>query len=71
MEKVVFKLECSWAEVKENIKELIIELTDQDLEFQPGEEDALLERLEAKLGKSKEEIRLLIESASYTKGIAG
>jgi len=71
MEKVVFKLESSWAEVKENIKELIIELTDQDLDFQPGEEDALLERLEAKLGKSKEEIRLLIESASYTKGIAG
>jgi uncharacterized protein YjbJ (UPF0337 family) len=71
MEKTQLKLYAPWDEVKEHLKELIIDLTDEDLEYQLGREDELLERLSKKLGKSKEDVKALIESVSYTRGIAG
>jgi uncharacterized protein YjbJ (UPF0337 family) len=36
-------------------------LTDDDLLFSEGKEEELLGRLQQKIGKTKEEIRLLIE----------
>ena len=66
-----FKLEAPWEEVKEHLKEVNTVLTDEDLEYQQGQEDELLERLSAKLGKSKEDVKALIESVSYSKGMAG
>jgi len=36
-------------------------LTDDDLTFSEGKEDELLGRLQKKLGKSKEDLRLMIE----------
>ncbi|MBC7827095.1 MAG: hypothetical protein H7122_05070 [Chitinophagaceae bacterium] len=71
MENEKLKLNTPWEEVKEKLKETNIHLTDEDLHYQPGEEDALLERLQNKMGKSKEEIKRFIESVSSTKGIAG
>lgn len=70
MEHYKLKLERSWEEVKEDLKETNFELTDQDLDFQPGEEDRLLERLERKMNKSKAEIVALIESISSNQGKA-
>jgi uncharacterized protein YjbJ (UPF0337 family) len=66
-----FKLEAPWAEVKEHLKEVNTSLTDEDLQYQEGQEDELLERLSGKLGKSKEEVKALIESVSFSKGMAG
>ena len=65
------KLESPWSEVKEYIKEVNAALTDEDLQYEPGQEDQLLERLSGKMGKSKEDVRAWIESVSYNKGIAG
>jgi hypothetical protein len=65
-----FKLQKPWDEVKEDLKENNIELTDEDLEYQPGHEDELLTRLEKKMKLSKERIRELIESISYNEGKA-
>ena len=65
------KLESPWSEVKEYIKEVNVALTDDDLQYEPGQEDQLLERLSGKMGKSKEDVRAWIESVSYNKGIAG
>ena len=65
------RLSTSWEEVKEKLKETNINLTDEDLIYQPGQEDALLERLQQKINKPKEEIRGLIESISGNKGKAG
>ena len=62
------QLERSWEEVKEDLKENNIYLTDEDLDYQPGEEDQLLERLEKKMNKSKAEIKALIESISSNQG---
>lgn len=65
------KLESPWSEVKEKIKERHIDLTDADLEYDSSNENALLERLQQKLGKSREEVKALIESISSNTNMAG
>ncbi len=60
------KLESPWHEVKERIKEVNYDLTDEDLAYEPGQEDTLLARLEKKMHKSREEIKGWIESLSHT-----
>ncbi|HEX7844311.1 MAG TPA: general stress protein CsbD [Chitinophagaceae bacterium] len=64
------KLERPWTEVKEMLKEANVDLTDEDLVYQPGEAEKLLTRLGSKMHRSKDEIRAWIESASYTDGKA-
>jgi hypothetical protein len=64
------KLQKPWDRIKETLKEINIELTDEDLIYQPGEEEQLLERLEKKMNKPKTEIKALIESISFNKGKA-
>jgi uncharacterized protein YjbJ (UPF0337 family) len=70
METHELKLQKPWEQVKETLKEVNIELTDDDLMYQPGKEEQLLERLEKKMNKSKAEIKVLIESISSNKGKA-
>lgn len=63
-------LHTPWEEVKEKIKERNIGLTDEDLAYEPGQEEALLERLAAKMGKSKEDVKRFVESISYNTDMA-
>jgi hypothetical protein len=65
-----FKLGSSWTETKERLKENNIDLTDDDLKYEPGKENELLERLQKKMKKTKEEINMLIESISHNKSQA-
>jgi uncharacterized protein YjbJ (UPF0337 family) len=65
------KLETSWEEVKEKMKENDTTLTDADLEYEPGKEQELLSRLEKVMNKSKEQIIAYIESISSNKDLAG
>ena len=58
MDKLRFK--GGWNEVKGKLKEKFGELTDDDLQYSEGKEDQLIGRLQKKLGKSKEEIRKII-----------
>jgi uncharacterized protein YjbJ (UPF0337 family) len=71
MANTILRLDKPWSEVKERIKETNIELTDEDLDLQPGKENELLQRLQSKLHKSKEEIIKWIESLSANKAQAG
>jgi len=64
------KLEAPWEQVKEKLKEVNIELSDEDLDYTPGQEAALLERLAKKMNRSTEEIKGWIESVSANKGKA-
>jgi uncharacterized protein YjbJ (UPF0337 family) len=64
------KIEAPWHEVKEKLKENDHRLTDDDLVYEKGKEDELLERLSRKLQRSKEEARILIESISGNSGKA-
>jgi len=52
----------SWNEVKGKLKQKYARLTDDDLTFAEGKDDELLGRLEKQLGKTKEELRMEIES---------
>ena len=65
------KLELPWEQVKEKLKEAKMELTDEDLQYSPGEEEALISRLSKKLNKDSEEIKGWIESVSANKAQAG
>ena len=65
------KLKAPWDEVREKLKENDIHLTDEDLEYQPGEETELLDRLAGKLNKSRIEIKNYIESISANTDKAG
>jgi uncharacterized protein YjbJ (UPF0337 family) len=59
MNKLQFK--GSWNEIKGKLKQSYGTLTDDDLAFAEGKDDELLGRLQKKLGKSKEEVRKMIE----------
>jgi len=67
----VLRLQASWETVKEKMKENDISLTDADLEYEPGNEDDLLQRLEKLMNKSREQIIAYIESISSNEDRAG
>ncbi len=65
------KLGSPWPEVKERLMENDLNLTDEDLDYQPGREEELLGRLQKKMNKPKEEIKAYIESVSFNKAKSG
>lgn len=64
-------LRSPWPEVRERLKENDLTLSDEDLEYEPGNEQAMLERLSRKTKKSPEELREYIESISSNEDKAG
>jgi dihydroorotase len=70
MERYELNLNGPWEEVKEKLKEIHNELTDEDLYYRPGQEKQLLQRLSRKLGKDIPAIKIWIESVSSNSGIA-
>jgi hypothetical protein len=70
MEQSTIFLENSWESVKEKLKEVNTDLTDEDLEYRPGQEKELLQRLSKKLDRDPEEVKALIESISFNRGKA-
>ncbi len=70
MENYTLRLHAPWHEVKEKLKENNIELTDEDLDYEPGKKNELLERLQKKIKRSKEDIKAMIESISSNTSIA-
>ena len=67
----ILKLEAPWEEVKERLKANDINLTDEDLDYDPGQEEEFLKRLEKKINKSRPEIIAYIESISANNDLAG
>jgi uncharacterized protein YjbJ (UPF0337 family) len=55
------EIKGSWNELKGKLKQQYGNLTDDDLVFSEGKEDEVLGRLQKKLGKSKDEVRQMIE----------
>lgn len=58
--KNIDELGAHWDETKGKLKQKFAMLTDNDLMFVEGKKDEILGRLQAKLGKTKEEILKLI-----------
>jgi hypothetical protein len=65
------KLDAPWEEVKERIKENDSRITDADLEYEPGKEEEMIDRLGKIINKPHHEVIAYIESISYNKGLAG
>jgi uncharacterized protein YjbJ (UPF0337 family) len=59
MNKLQFK--GSWNEIKGKLKQQYGNLTDDDLVFAEGKDDELVGRLQKKLGKTKDEVREMIQ----------
>jgi hypothetical protein len=61
------KLEAPWEKVKEMLKEVNYDLTDEDLDYKPGQEQSFLEKLGKKMNRTPDEVRVWIESVSHNK----
>ncbi len=53
------KLLGNWNELKGKLKQKFAQLTDDDVLLVEGKEDELLGRLQAKLGKTEEELQVM------------
>jgi uncharacterized protein YjbJ (UPF0337 family) len=56
------QLKGNWNETKGKLKQQFAMLTDDDLLLVEGKQDEMLGRLQAKLGKTKEELHELISA---------
>ncbi|TMI89099.1 MAG: CsbD family protein [Bacteroidetes bacterium] len=58
----IIELKGNWNEQKRKLKQKFATLTDNDLLFLDGKKDEMLGKLQAKLGKTKEELHKIIGS---------
>lgn len=68
---IIFRLQAPWERVKERLKENDIGLTDEDLEYIPGKEEELIQRLEKIMNRSRDQVIAYIESISSNEDRAG
>jgi uncharacterized protein YjbJ (UPF0337 family) len=55
------EIEGSWSDQKGKLKQKFAALTDSDLLFIEGKKEKMMEKLQLKLGKTKEELLKIIE----------
>jgi len=65
-----FRLQAPWETVKERMKENDINLTDEDLEYIPGKEEELIQRLEKVMNRSRAQVIAYIESIASNENLA-
>jgi uncharacterized protein YjbJ (UPF0337 family) len=61
MSALTDKIKGNWNQIKGKLKEEYGELTDDDLHYQEGKEDQMIGHLQKKLGKSKDEVKSIID----------
>jgi len=57
------RIKGDWNVIKGKLKQAYGDLTDDDLAYQEGREDELYGRLQQRLGKTKDQIRAVIDRA--------
>ena len=62
-----FKITGSWDEKSKKLKEQHPELTDADLQFEPGKENELIPRLQSRLKLTHEQVVDAIKSVNLEK----
>ena len=55
------ELQGNWNELKGKLKQKFAKLTDDDLLYIDGKKDIMLGKIQVKLGKTKEELREIID----------
>ena len=56
------EIKGNWNELKGKLKQQYAHLTDDDLLFAEGKKDEMFGKLQIKLGKTKEELKAIIDS---------
>ncbi len=56
------KLKGNWNQIRGSLKKEYGQLTDNDLVYEEGQEEELLGKLQVKLGKTKEEVKQMIDN---------
>lgn len=51
---------ANWSEQKSKLKSKFTQLTDADLNFEPGKKDEMLSKVQTKLGKNKEDFNKIM-----------
>lgn len=62
MSALADKLKGNWNIVKGKLKQEHAELTDDDLQYEEGQEDELIGQIQKKTGKAKSEIKDFIDA---------
>lgn len=62
-----FKITGNWDKQSQVLKQKFPQLTDQDLKFESGKEEDLLQRVETKLHKKREEVVNIIKKSQPEK----
>jgi uncharacterized protein YjbJ (UPF0337 family) len=65
--KEAFKVTGNWENQSKELKGKFSQLTDSDLKFESGKENELLERVEKRLNKKREEVINIINNAKSEK----
>jgi hypothetical protein len=60
-----FTIRGDWAKYSKILKDKFSQLTDADLKFDPGREKDLLDRLERRLSKKRDELIFILTSLYY------
>ncbi|MGB6092912.1 MAG: hypothetical protein WBF83_04035 [Moheibacter sp.] len=63
-----FRITGNWNEQSKVLKEKFPQLTDSDLKFEKGKENELLNRVESRLNKGREEVTRIIMKCQPEKG---
>ena len=61
-----FTITGNWKEQAKALKEKYLHLTDADLKFETGKENELLDRVEARLNKKRQEVINIIKKGQST-----
>ncbi len=56
------KIRGNWNQLRGKLKQQYGQLTDNDLIYQEGKEEEVIGRLQEKLGKTKEEVKQMIDN---------
>ncbi|MCD6066144.1 MAG: hypothetical protein K0S33_970 [Bacteroidetes bacterium] len=65
--ETTFKITGDWSAQASQLKVQFAQLTDEDLKFEEGKEIELLERMESKLNKNREEVIEIIKKTEAVK----
>ncbi|MCX2739694.1 YtxH domain-containing protein [Pontibacter anaerobius] len=55
----------SWDDVRRQLRNNYSELTEEDLEYQQGQESELMDRLQRKIGKTRDEIQRMLSDLNF------
>lgn len=60
-----FVMHGSWDDVKRQLRNNYDELTEEDLDYKQGQENELLDRLQQRIGKTKDELKRMLSDLNF------